>query len=164
RYQRRVITLWLLAPAGAAGAAPSDMMQRIEAGEAPPLFARSHEQFIQVLGYVTAKPPFIPGAVRDLLADRAIADHDLHTRIFDELWRERPALEPVADRIQAPTLIVWGEADRVLHPSGAKILEKALPTAEANVLPGIGHLPQLEAPGECAELFRSFVSRFTQQR
>ncbi len=48
-------------------------------------------------------------------------------------------------RISAPTLLLWGEADR-LHPVGqAAAWADLVPNAEVVTLPGVGHLPTLES-------------------
>ena len=48
-------------------------------------------------------------------------------------------------------LISWGELDRVLHVSGAEVLDKLLPNAEVIRMPEVGHLPMVEAPRQSAE-------------
>jgi pimeloyl-ACP methyl ester carboxylesterase len=56
--------------------------------------------------------------------------------------------DPHADlaRIQAPTLILWGEQDRMIPFSNAQDYLKAIPHAELIALPGLGHVPFEEAP------------------
>lgn len=45
-----------------------------------------------------------------------------------------------------PTLILWGEQDRLFPPAHAIWFQAALPHARKIIYPGIGHLPQEEAP------------------
>jgi pimeloyl-ACP methyl ester carboxylesterase len=46
-------------------------------------------------------------------------------------------------RITAPTLVVHGDVDRMVHPTGGRATAAAIPGAELTVLPGMGHdLPQ----------------------
>jgi alpha/beta hydrolase fold. len=132
------------------------MLERVAAGRPVPLFARSQREFNAVLDFVFARRPWIPGVARRHLARRATEHYALHNRIFADLFRDRPALEPVAPRILAPTLVIWGDRDRVLHPAGADVLERLLPRARAVRLPGIGHLPMLESPRRCAQLWLEF--------
>lgn len=47
-------------------------------------------------------------------------------------------------RITAPTLVVWGEADRIISPEYAADFARLIPNARAEVLPGAAHVPQLE--------------------
>lgn len=159
KYPEQVRSLWLLAPAGVESAQDSDMMRRVEAGESPPLFARTPREFNAVLAYVVNRKPTMPGVMRRVLARRAANDCALHTRIFNRLLVDRPALEPVLPRITMPTLVVWGAKDCVLDPAGAAILQQGLPDAEAIVMPDIGHLPMMEAVGKTARDYLDFISR-----
>jgi pimeloyl-ACP methyl ester carboxylesterase len=52
----------------------------------------------------------------------------------------------VAARVQAPALVVWGERDRLVSPRLAARTAAALPGARLLMLPGIGHVAQMEAP------------------
>jgi pimeloyl-ACP methyl ester carboxylesterase len=59
-------------------------------------------------------------------------------------------------RITAPTLLVWGEEDR-LHPVGlAAAWAELIPNAEVKTFPGVGHLPAVESR-EAVELVADFV-------
>ncbi|MDT8281025.1 MAG: alpha/beta hydrolase [Erythrobacter sp.] len=48
--------------------------------------------------------------------------------------------------VTAPTLILWGEQDRLIPVAAGQWLAKVMPTAEITIYPNIGHLPQEEAP------------------
>jgi pimeloyl-ACP methyl ester carboxylesterase len=59
-------------------------------------------------------------------------------------------------RITAPVLLVWGDRDRLVFHRGAKRVLDAVPNARLELLPGIGHCPQVEAPGRLTELLLEF--------
>ncbi len=50
------------------------------------------------------------------------------------------------DAIKVPVSVIWGEADRLCPADGAEQLAERLPHARIELLPGIGHTPQIEAP------------------
>jgi pimeloyl-ACP methyl ester carboxylesterase len=52
--------------------------------------------------------------------------------------------------LKIPVRIVWGERDRLLPAATLPFFRAHLPAAEIVLLPGAGHLPHLEAPGELA--------------
>jgi len=58
--------------------------------------------------------------------------------------------------ITAPTLIVWGQQDRILPVAHAHIAWERIPNAELYILDHCGHQPQLERPEE----FNNFVLEF----
>lgn len=57
-----------------------------------------------------------------------------------------------------PTLILWGEEDRLFPPAHAIWFQAALPHARTIVYPGVGHLPQEEAPDRSATDVAAFLA------
>lgn len=55
------------------------------------------------------------------------------------LWRQ-------AARVQAPTLVVWGDRDKVVPASIAPRTAATIPDGRLLLLPGIGHVAQMEDP------------------
>jgi pimeloyl-ACP methyl ester carboxylesterase len=55
------------------------------------------------------------------------------------LWR-------AAAQVRAPALVVWGAADKLVSVCKAPRTTAALPRGRLLVLPGTGHLPQIERP------------------
>ena len=51
-------------------------------------------------------------------------------------------------RIQAPTTVIWGEQDRLVPPEHGRTIRDGIPGSELIVLPGVAHVPQLQAPEE----------------
>ncbi|OYT98751.1 MAG: alpha/beta hydrolase [Burkholderiales bacterium PBB1] len=64
---------------------------------------------------------------------------------------------PLLQRIQAPTLLVWGEADAMIPYANSGDYLKAIPHAKRVSLPGVGHLPQEEAADESIAAVRDFL-------
>ena len=62
-----------------------------------------------------------------------------------------------AENIKFPTLIIWGDRDRITHPEGANVLKKLIPQAQKTILQEVGHLPMLEQPKTVAELYLNFL-------
>lgn len=61
---------------------------------------------------------------------------------MESLWAKRAAL------CGRPLLVVWGGADTFIGPPHLDRWRQALPDAEFQVLPEVGHFPHDEAPGE----------------
>jgi pimeloyl-ACP methyl ester carboxylesterase len=59
----------------------------------------------------------------------------------------RSTLEDLG-HVVAPTLVIWGRQDRVLPPSHAMVVARALPGARVVFFDHCGHLPQIERPQE----------------
>jgi 3-oxoadipate enol-lactonase len=67
------------------------------------------------------------------------------------------------ERIGGPTLVVHGDADRVVPVSNGRLLARRIPAAELAVLPGRGHVVQLESPDELNGLVEDFLARVETQ-
>jgi pimeloyl-ACP methyl ester carboxylesterase len=63
------------------------------------------------------------------------------------------------DRIDLPVLVVHGDADRVVPLSNGLLLARSIPGAELALLPGCGHVVQLESPDEFNALVDGFLER-----
>jgi pimeloyl-ACP methyl ester carboxylesterase len=147
-YPMEVESLWLLNAAGVWSAPPSELRKMMSATGENPMLVQDEEDFARLVSLVTAKPLMIPRPFLDVVAQDRIENYALEERIFKQL-----AADSVEERIRGlavPALIVWGQQDRVLHPGSAGILPMLLIRSEVVMLPGVGHLPMLEAPDKCA--------------
>ncbi len=155
-YPNEVKSLWLVAPAGVSTADQSELGGLLAGGGANPLLARTPEEFETVVHFVMAEPPYIPGSIRNVLANRAAANYPLHARIFTQLLEGDAPLEPSVTGLVTPTHILWGDYDRALSVNGAQILAALIPKATVTIMPGIGHLPMIERPRASAEDYLDF--------
>lgn len=57
-----------------------------------------------------------------------------------------PLAEADIAKVQVPTLILWGEEDRIIPVEAGQWLAKTLPANTLRIYRGIGHLPHEEAP------------------
>lgn len=68
---------------------------------------------------------------------------------------------PVKERlpeIACPTLIVWGDEDRVIPVHDASVFEELIPSSRKVIFEGTGHMAMLERPTAFNELLSEFVS------
>lgn len=61
-------------------------------------------------------------------------------------------------RINVPTLIISGGADRIIPVEESYALKRELPHVELKVIPECGHSPQEECPQETATIISAFLS------
>ena len=64
-----------------------------------------------------------------------------------------------ADRLAAlgkPVLVVWGERD-VLTPTAANVERYRKAGLAPTIIPGVGHSPMVEAPGEFVSAITEFI-------
>ena len=56
------------------------------------------------------------------------------------------------NRIDAPTTIIWGEQDKLVPPGHGRALRDGIADSELIVLPGVAHVPQIQAPEEVLQI------------
>ena len=110
-----------------------------------------------MLDMVFSKRPFMPGPVVQYLGQAQAMRKPRLEAIFADLKTSKSA-EQLASQVAAPTLIVWGEDDQVLHPSGAATLSGLIGNAQVKVLPGVGHLPQLEKSASVVDEYLQWIA------
>ncbi len=66
---------------------------------------------------------------------------------------------PFLARIRAPTLLLWGTADKMIPVANAADYQRAMPQAQLAQLPGVGHLPQEEAAAASLAVVDAFLRR-----
>lgn len=94
--------------------------------------------------------------VLDVLVDEVM-------KVPAHVWREMfGALVTYDDlvelpRIQAPALLVWGDADQLVPRDAQDTLMELLPNASLSVYPGVGHTPRWEVPERFAGEVASFA-------
>ncbi|MEE4330489.1 MAG: alpha/beta hydrolase [Wenzhouxiangella sp.] len=153
----RVRALWLLAPGGLHSVKLSAVLAEVADERHNPLVIRDLADFRRLVDYCFVHPPWIPAPLARFLARRSAAQAVQAQRIFDALRYDSTPLEDLAGSVRTPALITWGQADQVLHPQGASVLEQLMPDAQSLIVPSIGHLPMLEAPRNVAEAWVAFT-------
>ena len=68
-------------------------------------------------------------------------------------------VEPLFGNVRCPAKIVWGEDDPWIPLARGKALHALMPQASFETLPGVGHLPQLEAPDLVVARLDAFLTK-----
>ena len=137
-YPRRVRRLALAAPWG------------LLVPEAPTVdfFAIPPEE---VLAYLVAD--LTPYAALPPPPPEFLAARERETASFARVGGKRPydlKIQRWLHRVAAPTLIVWGEADRLIPVAQAAVWREHIANARVHTLPGVGHLVFDETPDAVA--------------
>lgn len=61
--------------------------------------------------------------------------------------------------VNVPTLVVWGESDRIVTPAYGRAVAHAVPGAQFVEIPEAGHLPHLEAPDATWAAIDAFLAK-----
>ena len=76
------------------------------------------------------------------------------------VWQPRshdPHLRKWLHRIDVPTLLIWGEHDRLFPKEHAFAYQRLIPGAKTVIVPQCGHLPQIERPDQVVAALEEFT-------
>lgn len=72
-----------------------------------------------------------------------------------------PTLPDRLAKVAHPTLVAWGEGDEIVDAQYGRAYASAVPGAEFRLLPGTGHMPQVETPAEFVPVVWDFARTHT---
>jgi len=67
------------------------------------------------------------------------------------------SLPHLLSRLKIPTLVVWGQEDRIIPVECGELYRQAIPGARLEVLPQCGHYPHLEKTEQFVGIVRDFL-------
>jgi len=105
-----------------------------------------------------------PSSVEPVVVDRFTrynVERPVIRQRLDYAKRLREDLEHPfdAEKIKVPVTVIWGDRDRLCVPAGARDLAASLPHARIEMLEGVGHTPQVEAPDVVVEAIEELAAK-----
>jgi pimeloyl-ACP methyl ester carboxylesterase len=94
-----------------------------------------------------ARPGSVTGGINWYRANLPLP----HTISTDDFWPSQSASTSV------DSMLIWGETDETFVPAFLQQLPSYTEQLQIEILPGVGHTPQLEAPEKVNKLIRSFI-------
>jgi pimeloyl-ACP methyl ester carboxylesterase len=113
--------------------------------------------FVRTFAEKTFPQKIVPELLETLVRENLKVPAHVWKGTFEGLLEED--LSEVS-RIQAPTLIIWGERDDIIPLNDQERLAKSIARSHLVVYPGVGHMVYLEAPERVA----SDIVKFLQDR
>ncbi|MFD7060161.1 alpha/beta fold hydrolase [Streptomyces sp. NPDC059906] len=118
---------------------------------------RTDAMLRKAIAATAAGPVEVPAEMIDDVRDISYRSFRTVARGNTAYLAERGVPERLA-ALTVPVLVLFGAADPRWDPSSAHRYE-AVPNARLELLPGVGHLPPLEAPGPTGELLLGLSAR-----
>jgi pimeloyl-ACP methyl ester carboxylesterase len=87
----------------------------------------------------------------------ALANREFYEKERKEIFPDFYSLEKELPKIKAPSLILWGDQDKILDISSIPVFEKGLKNHKTIVIKDCGHVPMLEKPQETATQYKDFI-------
>jgi len=151
QYPQKVFTATLIDPAGIHD--HRSVMEDLLDKGVNPLVVEDTASFKRLMSFALEQPPFIPWPLTVVSAERAIKLKPLHDKLFDDMRvGHGEDFKEVLKRINVPTLVQWGEQDRVINYKNIEAFTALIPNVKGHVWPNVGHAPMIEIPQESAEM------------
>ncbi|HSW14060.1 MAG TPA: alpha/beta fold hydrolase [Solimonas sp.] len=157
RHPELVATLTLMNAAGMRGASLSPFEHGLLSGRNGLIAGRFGEVLQLLESTVERNRSTLPLALAPLMYGEFIHRRHVNLHLFAEMLLTPPAAElPGVEQVSTPTLVMWGEQDRILDASCVEAFQQAIPHARIKRLQGVGHLPMIEVPLLTARNLRRF--------
>ena len=88
-----------------------------------------------------------------------IRGREMTTRLCWKPYMYDRSLEWLLQRVDVPTLVVWGAEDRIIPPDAGRRIHEAIPGSRLEILPECGHLPHVEKADEFSGMVLEHLSR-----
>ncbi|MBT8343639.1 MAG: alpha/beta hydrolase [Sulfurovum sp.] len=138
----------------------SDGVKLVERSAKNPLYdVCTEERLKTLLNYSMYKPPYIPDMIKDALLQEKCERRDLEKVLYDDMYKDVCCLNDIARNLHIPTLILWGEKDRMTHIDNATLFHDTIQGSELIILKEIGHVPLLEDPQQTAVVVDKFINQ-----
>jgi len=155
-YPDMVKSLALFDSAGVISPIKSELTLLLEKG-INPLIVKDVKGYDKLLEFTFVKPIQLPSIIKKYLAKQAIKAGPFNGKIAKDFQVDFFILESKLNKIKAPTLIVWGDSDKVIHVSAVQIFKKKIRNSKSAIIKECGHLPMLEKPQETASIYKDFL-------
>ena len=160
KYPKEVKSLWLIDSAGfwSVGVPKSLESATLENN---PLLVNKTADFYAMYDFVMSKPPYIPKSVKAVFAQERIANEALESKILAQIVEDNvEERAKVIAEYNIPTLVVWGEEDKVIKPETVTLIKEIIPQSQVITMPKIGHVPMIEAVKQTANDYKVFREGF----
>ena len=137
----------------------SDGVKLVEKSDKNPLYdVCTKERIETLLNYSMYKPPYIPDIIKEALLETKCSRLDLEKVMYEDMYTD-VNLSTVAKNISVPTLILWGEKDRMTHVDDASFFHETIRGSKLVILKEVGHVPILEDPEQTADEVDKFIKQ-----
>jgi pimeloyl-ACP methyl ester carboxylesterase len=156
RYPDEIISVGLFDATGVMFSGNSVLKTMMEGGENPFAIKDSNDmQRMAVLFFVN--PPSFPYPIKELMFKTYSANRQFYEKERKEIFPDFYSLEKDLPNIKAPTLILWGDQDKIVDISSVPVFEKGLKNHKTVIIKDCGHVPMMEKPKETATHYIDFI-------
>ena len=87
-----------------------------------------------------------------------VRNREMTTRLCWKPYMYDRSLVWLLQRVNAPTLVVWGSEDKIIPMDAGRRIHEAIPGSHLEIIPNCGHLPHVEKADEFTGLLVEHLS------
>ena len=131
-----------------------------------PFLIKNKKDFYFLLDCIFHKTPYLPSVIKHyMLEDFKIKRSDFE-KISTSLFKTAPDLAignhlVPPKNITIPTLLVWGESDKLFPLEIAKRASTEIKDVNFKIIKNSSHIPHIETPKKLALIFKDYYERFS---
>ena len=131
---------------------------RVKGSPIPHLLAMHPEEILAAcFDDLAAAAPLMPSEVTE---EYLLSQYRQRATLAALAWNPDydPKLERRLTHLQCPTLLVWGENERLIAPVYGETYHQLIPHSQLITLSGTGHMPMFEKPEEWSAAISAFLT------
>jgi len=159
-HPEKVISLSFVGAPGGVSSYTDELRNAIFA-DTNPFIPETLSSFLYELELLFVNPPVLPDEKIAAIVAGYRAKFREYQSVFTTVSINILEMQAAGEMggIKRPTLILWGEKDRIFNISGAKKLNRMIALSELKILENTGHLPMVEEPDRVHGELVSFISK-----
>ncbi|KAI8520529.1 Alpha beta hydrolase [Branchiostoma belcheri] len=162
-HPEEVSVLTLSAPAGIKSPVMSPMFDKVAQGKKHLLVPETVEQAEEMFHLCLHNKSLIPSKqlVKGFLDYYMTPRMSFLKKMFDALLEDQYALTPLLGKISAPTQVMWGRHEEVLHVTCVDVIKREMTAPlHVDIIEDSGHSIPVETPKKAATLIMNFRDKF----
>ncbi|GAA6133693.1 alpha/beta fold hydrolase [Oceaniserpentilla sp. 4NH20-0058] len=158
RFQGKVSTLTLMNSGGADDSTSDTEMEKgLKEGKLL-LLVEKPEDYDRTAALAMVDPIKIPYPIEQAMIMQSVNRYERFKNVFLQILNDGDEISTdYLKEISAPTLILWGEQDKILGVENAKIFDENISNTKLIIYKNVGHVPMLEIPEQSAKDISEFI-------
>jgi len=130
-----------------------------DTGTIPMIEVYDREDFDTMMYLAMENPPYVPWFMVDVIIENKIKRKIIDTKILKDAFVDIDQSN-ILSELKLPTLILWGDSDKVIHVDNASYLNEKIVNSKKVIIKNTGHVAVVEKPEIVARHFIEFIKQY----
>ncbi|XP_035687649.1 monoacylglycerol lipase abhd6-B-like isoform X2 [Branchiostoma floridae] len=166
-YPEAVSLLTMSGPGGVKSPVQSLMFEKVAQGYKQVMVPETVEQAVEMFNICLYNKSLIPPKqlVKGFLDCYMLPRLSFLKELFDAILEQQDGLTPYLGKISAPTQLMWGRHEQVLHITCVDVIQREMTAPlQVDIIEDSGHTIPAESPEKAAKLMLGFRDKFVNKQ